>query len=110
MKRRHMIFQTLWVVVLPVGAALASDAIGSATEPLVVSRALVAQRQGSTLVRICHDVYGSYDDTVTALAAIVRASERVLGGNGERRGGVPELWDGRASERIADVIAAHRRR
>jgi UDP-N-acetylglucosamine 2-epimerase (non-hydrolysing) len=38
--------------------------------------------------------------------AIVRAAERLLGEGPDVRGEVPELWDGRAAERIADIIEA----
>ena len=40
----------------------------------------------------------------TEPAAIVDAAMRLLDGVDETAGGVPELWDGRAAERIADII------
>jgi UDP-N-acetylglucosamine 2-epimerase (non-hydrolysing) len=36
--------------------------------------------------------------------AIVEAYREIVGGNVPRPPGTPELWDGRASERIADVL------
>jgi UDP-N-acetylglucosamine 2-epimerase (non-hydrolysing) len=39
--------------------------------------------------------------------AIVQAATRLLDGEAEVTGGVPELWDGHAAERIADVIGAY---
>jgi UDP-N-acetylglucosamine 2-epimerase (non-hydrolysing) len=39
---------------------------------------------------------------------LVREATRVLDGN-YKRGGIPELWDGRAAERIAAVLEAWRR-
>jgi UDP-N-acetylglucosamine 2-epimerase (non-hydrolysing) len=40
-------------------------------------------------------------------AAIAEAATRLLDDGRTAQGRVPELWDGRAAERIADVIAAH---
>jgi len=37
---------------------------------------------------------------------IRQAADRVLDGQG-KKGRIPELWDGRASERIADLFARH---
>jgi UDP-N-acetylglucosamine 2-epimerase (non-hydrolysing) len=39
--------------------------------------------------------------------AIAEAAARLLDDGRTAHGRVPELWDGRAAERIADVIAAH---
>jgi UDP-N-acetylglucosamine 2-epimerase (non-hydrolysing) len=39
------------------------------------------------------------------LARLKSEAARVLSGQG-KRGRVPELWDGRAAERIADIVMA----
>ena len=45
----------------------------------------------------------------TEPVAIVEAAMRVLDGVDETAGGVPELWDGHAAERIADIVESYGR-
>jgi len=40
----------------------------------------------------------------TSRARILAASEKVFNGNIERKRDLPELWDGRAAERIATIL------